>query len=153
MRHVVTTAGHREQAGDPKQWRCSLTTRWLASFSAAGFVGIGASFVIHDLGWGEAAAFAAVVAVLLWRFTFHPRIGIDGPLLRIVNPLRSRDIPLASITSVSSGYEGLHIETQDGRHFTAWAVQKANFSTWTRRRTRSDRIADSIMLEVGRHRS
>ena len=149
----MTTAGHLEQAGEPRQWRCSLTTRWLASLSAASFVVIGSSFMIQDLGWGEAIGFAAVVAVLLWRFTFHPRIGIDGPLLRIVNPLRSRNIHLTSITSVSSGYEGLRVETQDGRHFTAWAVQKANFSTWTRKRTRSDRIADSIMFEIDQHRS
>jgi hypothetical protein len=62
---------------------------------------------------------------------------------------RRRSIPLAQITGVTPGYSGIAITTNEGKTYTASAVQKNNYSWWLGRHTHADDVADVIRGAAG----
>lgn len=82
-----------------------------------------------------------------WAYCLRPVIRLDDDTLEIVNPWRRAIIPLAAVGRAHPGYSGISVSYfVDGRpHLTcAWAVQKANWSTWTGNETRADLVAAEI---------
>ena len=105
---------------------------------------------------GKVSAGLVLVAVTTgaWRLAFHPRLVLTNATVIVVNPIRTTVIPLDQIAPrVSCGYYGLTIKYLDGtsmRSVTAWAVQKANLSTWLHRHARADDAVRAI-AEAARH--
>lgn len=94
---------------------------------------------------------AAAIGIAYWCCSLRPEIRLDDENLTVVNPWRRMTLPLASVRRATPGYSGINIEYHtDGqpRVLCAWAVQKANLSTWSRRRTRADAVAEAINLRA-----
>jgi hypothetical protein len=84
------------------------------------------------------------VAFAGYRFGVVPLIAATATGIRVRNPLRRHEIAWRDLDHVAPTYFGLRIKRVDGRIITAWAVQKSNLSTWTKRRTRADEVADEM---------
>ena len=80
---------------------------------------------------------------------FCARLILLPTALVVVNPLRSRTLPLSSIRRVEPEWSGLAIELADGETVWAWAVQKANLTRWLSRSGRGDHVAAEIGRAAG----
>lgn len=98
----------------------------------------------QDLGY-RLLAVALAGVFLAWVFRARMDLRQDFIVMRYM--LRSRHISLAEVTSVTTGREGLSVETRDGSRYSSpmFIGQKAPLASWLHRRTRADEIAETIM--------
>jgi hypothetical protein len=96
---------------------------------------------------GTAVLFGASVALAL--YAWRSAITLTPDNLVISTMFRRRSIPLAQITGVTPGYSGIAITTNEGKTYTASAVQKNNYSWWLGRHTHADDVADVIRGAAG----
>jgi hypothetical protein len=98
----------------------------------------------HDLGYRFLGIVLAAV-LLTWVFRARMDLHQDDIVARYM--LSSRRISLSDITSVTSGREGLSIETRGGAAYGSpmFIGQKAPLASWLGRRTQADEIAEAIM--------
>jgi hypothetical protein len=90
---------------------------------------------------------AAGIGTAYWSYSLRPAIRLDDSSVTVINPWRRTSVPLTSVLRVAPGYSGINIEYLIGNRpgvVCAWAVQKANLSTWRGRQTRADRVAEAI---------
>lgn len=78
-----------------------------------------------------------------WRFGLHPRLSVVGNDLVIRNPLRTVTVPLARISEVEPGENGLRITTDDTSH-EVWCVQKSTRAIRSGRAERADEISEEL---------
>jgi hypothetical protein len=142
---------------DGRVWRAALGYRLFVSLVAVVLLA-GAALPTDDGvvtfplsgGYGDGIAYrllAVVVAALFLALVHRARMEIRGRDLVMRYTLWSRSIPLAEITRVTAGREGLTVETCEGATHgsPAFIGGKAPLVAWLRRRTRSDAIAEQIM--------
>lgn len=136
----------------PRRWRVSRTGRAGAALVMIAFIG-GALFTAVNSyrapGDGPydryfVALLLAFMGSAIWRGSFYPYVEADIDGLTVRNPLRTSRIKWNQIRDVSPGYNGLSIQTENGRSVTAWAVQEANIANWLKRPTRPKKIANQI---------
>lgn len=104
----------------------------------------------------NAAALTALAAILVaswWIAAGRPRVMLTASQVVVINPFWTYRRELADIVEVHGGWFGLWIQTREQRPIAAWAVQKANFSTWLGRRTRADEVAEEISAAALVHRN
>jgi len=90
--------------------------------------------------------FLVVAPIAVWLFAFRPFVALGTDQVVVQNPWRGLTIPLGAVLGAHGGYGGLSLNVRGLRRpVTAWAVQKANWSTWRGRETRADRVAAAIM--------
>jgi len=141
-------------------WRCSrtaLAAGWVAfvCLAATGTVLVVAAIANVATGdWGlgagliAGAAGAVGVAVVVWRAAIRPRVVLGDTGVEVVNPWTRRMLAWSDVLWADPGYSGVTISSRSGRSVTAWAVQKSNFSTWTKRTTRADHLVKAIRTRI-----
>lgn len=138
---------------EPREWRVSRVGRaagWLfvamgIAGATAGLIGIPLFLPVRQW-WARVPVLAmcAAGAFAGYRFGVLPSIALTATGIRVRNPLRRHEIAWRDIDVVGPTYYGLRIKRVDGRPITAWAVQKSNWSRWTKRTTRADEVADEL---------
>lgn len=93
--------------------------------------------------------FIAVALWIVWMVSARIVLAIGRDRVLIRNPLRTHVVELSAIADVKPQYEGLRIDTVDGRSIIAVAVQHWNISLFLKRRTRADRITELIQQRAG----
>lgn len=88
---------------------------------------------------------SGLLAVFGWRSAFVPYISAAPQELVVQNRFWRRTIPWEDVEAIKPGYYGLLIKRRSNMAVTAWAVQKSNFSVWTKRRTRADDVAEQLL--------
>jgi hypothetical protein len=136
----------------PIVWRVGragrIASRTGVALSALTILGV-ATWVV---GWPDAdklaaalvAAFGLVLALMLWRAGIHPSVAATEAGLVIRNPLETVTVPWEDLVEAAAGFDGVRIGRLSAPPTTIWAVQKANFSTWSGARTRADAVAAKI---------
>jgi hypothetical protein len=129
-----------------RTWRISLLGR--VFFVVVG-IGVLASIAADlDTMLRNSGVFVPVVlsavASAFFATSFWTSLTLTDHEVIIRNLGWTRTVPLATVTRAQAGYGGIEIETSEGRHMTAMAVQKANLSMWLGRRTRADDVAEAI---------
>lgn len=141
----------------PQVWaptRPAAAMGWLGVVLAVGWIvaclagGIG-SAVDGDLGaLLIGIALAGLIGLPLgaagWLLGVRPRLIAETEGVRVRNPRQETFVRWADIADVSAGYGGITIRTASGDSIRAWAVQKSNAASWSRRRTRADDVTDFI---------
>jgi hypothetical protein len=138
-------------------WRASLAYRLFFDLVAVVLVG-GAALPMHDGvvtfplsgGYGEGLGYrllALVLAAALVAWVHRARMALREGDLLLRYAFWSRRIPVAEITDVTAGREGLAIETREGTTFNSpfFIGQKAPVTTWLHRRSRADAMAEEIL--------
>ena len=103
----------------------SKTNRGLAGFTAMLVLAFGIAMAFNAFGPRGYAIVAVGVAWLLltiWCFLWRPSLSVDDDAVRIVNPLRSIEIPWASVAYIDTKYT-LTVFTEFGRFAVACAPQ------------------------------
>ncbi|MFI7431737.1 PH domain-containing protein [Micromonospora sp. NPDC049836] len=145
---------------EERVWRLGVAVRVFAGL-LLGVIAIGVMvFVAYqalapDGELGLALALVVpygMLAFLLWRQTFHPRLsaGPEGLVLR--GPWRTVRVPWSAVVRCDAGYYGIAITCADGGRVLAPAPQKSNLSRWLGRRTRADDVADYLERRARQHR-
>jgi hypothetical protein len=133
-------------------WRADQWTRvgalfamvvWLA-LDVGVTVGGGVAEGVYFLLWVSGAGFS----LFLWAKIFRPYVALTSTGLVVQNPILREEVKLDDIFSISVGYSGLLIRTQDGRVVVASAVQKSNWARWLKEKTRADDIAAEITSRI-----
>lgn len=93
----------------------------------------------------------ATVGLLIWRGYFHPSLTLEARTLTVRNPIRTKRIRLGDVTSIEPEWDGLSVTTSDDSSIRAWAVQKPNIALMLGRRTRADRVAETILAARDDH--
>jgi hypothetical protein len=86
------------------------------------------------------------LALFLYANILRPKLCIDGERMMIRNAGRTRTVPRELVHRASPTYYGLFIHLKDRHIHRARAIQKPNYATWLKRRTRADQVADEINL-------
>jgi len=118
---------------------------WLAA--AIGFTLGGVATGVIVMVW----CVVPVLMLMAWRFSFVPYVAMTPSAVVVRNRVGKTSIPYADIAVVRPGYYGTLIKRRSGGAVVAWAVQKPNWATRTKKRTRADDLADAIrrrMAEV-----
>ena len=98
--------------------------------------------------WPVAGVLALIVGPLTvvgLRMAFVARVILSGEELIVRNPFKTHRLPLLRVKSVEPGYSGTVFTMYGGSRVTAWAVQKSNIATWTKKRTRADEMVDAVV--------
>lgn len=88
--------------------------------------------------------FAIFLGLLLWRTGVYPAVIATERTLIIRNPHATVTIRWPDIVEVAAGFDGVTVMSVSALTTAAWAVQKANLSTWRGSRTRADIVAAQI---------
>lgn len=111
---------------------------------AAPLAGALASLAFHSPGPLVTCLFLGLpTAFFSHRYGLRPAIHGTPTELIVCNPWHTTHLPRRDVRVVHAGYNGLQIKTTDDT-VIAWAVQKSNLKTWTKKETRADRIASAI---------
>jgi hypothetical protein len=143
-------------------WKCSRLARaagWIATVvlgSAAVGLLVAAANAAFDghatdvRAFGLGAAVVALAVLLVWRSAMRPKVVMNDIGILVVNPWTTTNAVWRDLVSAEAGYAGVTIELRMGTSVTAWAVQKSNMSTWLKRSTRADDLAEQIRAGIHR---
>ena len=81
-------------------------------------------------------------AVGFWRYALRVSISASDEGVSVTSLRKTTRIAWAEIGSCAPGYWGLEISLRDGTTVNASVVQKPNYATWFKLRTRADDVAD-----------
>ena len=155
-------SGVTDDGPDTRRWRSSTLARVGAALCAAPIIAIGIGLLSGFTNGGAVGERLLGVILIVsaslgvWALAFRPSIRLDNENVTVVNPVRTRRIPIDQIADASTArYTGVTVRFFDGRSIqsvTAWAVQKSNLMTWTNRTTRADSVTAAIDAAVARRR-
>lgn len=137
----------------PIVWRVSRTglvaARVLIAASGTAILALMAWVLIdpkaHRLAAGLVATFAAGLVLVVWRSALHPRLVAEETGIVVRNPTSTRRVPWTDVVEVYPGFDGVTVTSTSGPPAIAWAVQKANLSSWRGARTRADVVAATLV--------
>lgn len=131
-------------------WRVGFPGRIFAALLTLFLLLLAVGGLIDDLSdWVWAALLISVPSLVAWRLAFAPRLEIHEGVIRVVNPLRTREIAFAEVKDVSPGYDGIRIERLRGWAITVWAVQESNFKAIGNRESRAKRVTHRLREVCG----
>lgn len=82
----------------------------------------------------------------IWVIAFRPVIRLTRHEMVVVNFVgRRREIAREAVSTVTPSYDGLIVQTRDGRRIVARAVQRQNWQRFLGRKGRADDIAREIV--------
>lgn len=109
-----------------------------------------AGSILTSLGDVVDGVVLSVVSVLIGAgqvvLSQRCRLILTGDSVVVVNPLRTRIVPLRQIIDVSPGAGGLAIETGALGTVRVFAVQTAAVVEWLRLPSRAEQISDELRL-------
>ena len=140
------------QGNEKRIWRQSPILRTIAYVGLICyplvFIGVIVVQLVSDQGEPLYAGLTMLLflpfVLTFWLGILRPWIATDSRGITIRNPLSKVRFEWDEILDCAPGYYGLTITAAGGLSVTAIAVQKANASTWTGKRTRSDELCDLI---------
>jgi hypothetical protein len=143
---------------EEKRWRVSLAGRlagWTLVILGVATPVVATSYAFATQGWSGAGALFSFAFGLLavggWRGGLVPQVAATEAGVEIVNPLRRFLVAWTDVADITPGYFGLVIRRRSQKPVVAWAVQKANVSTWTAKHTRADDVAEELMRIAASH--
>ncbi|MEV6812456.1 PH domain-containing protein [Micromonospora sp. NPDC051296] len=136
-------------------WRLGLASRVLAGL----LIGVMAVAVVMFFVWTDgdlrvALAIAVpygLLAFLLWRRTFHPRLSAGPEGLTLRREWRTIRVPWSAVVRCDAGYDGITIICADGSWVVAPGPQKSNLSRWLGRKTQADDVAAYLERRAREH--
>lgn len=104
--------------------------------------------------WWQGVAFVLVFflapAAVGLLYALKARILVTPAALVVITTFAEHRFLWTDIRDAEPGYTGILLHLRDGGTFLAGAVQKANLSTWTGRRTPADELAELIVKRARR---
>lgn len=136
-----------ENAGQDQVWRVARGQRVGSIVLVVVWLALAVGFTLGGVTTGVIVMVWCVVPLLMlmaWRFSFVPHVALTPSSVVVTNRIGKTTIPYADIAAVHPGYYGTMIKRRSGGAVVAWAVQKPNWATWFKKRTRADELADAI---------
>lgn len=131
-------------------WRVGLPGRIFAALMTSFLILLAVGGLIDDISdWIWCALLISAPSLVAWRLAFAPRLEVYEGVLRVVNPLRTRDVAFTEVKDVSPGYDGIRIERVRGWAITVWAVQESNFKLIGNRASRAKRVTHRLREMCG----
>jgi hypothetical protein len=141
----MTTVPSPGSCIDARCWRFPLSLRIGASAVFAIMFGAMAyDSRDEDGSWVWPIMWVSGVALFLYANILRPKLCIDSERMTIRNTGRTRTFSRELVRRASPTYYGLFIHLKDGHIHRARAIQKPNYASWLKRRTRADQVADEI---------
>jgi ABC-type sugar transport system permease subunit len=131
---------------------CGLIGSVLGAFA----IGFAIAAVLDPSGVGWALLLILMVvpaAVAFWLYALRVSITASEEGVCINSLSRTTRVSWDEISHCTPGYWGIEISLHDGTIRNASAVQKPNYATWFKLRTRADEVADALNARASGVRS
>jgi hypothetical protein len=110
-------------------------------------IGFAVHTALDPTGLGYAVLLILIVgpaSVAFWLYALRVSITASDNGVTVVSLTGTTRIAWDEIMHCTPGYWGIEITLRDGTVVNASAIQKPNYATWLKRRTRADEVADAL---------
>ena len=150
MRPILMTSTKRDRVSailanpETLKWRIGVWDRLIfAVYFVFVFVWLGLYQIFADAVY-EGLAILLTGCLMGGLLVLRPVVAVDEEVVLVRNPFRVYIIPLSGVVEMRPEWEGLRIETSDGKSVAALALQRWNLTLFLKRRSRAEVAIEHI---------